>query len=114
MVSQPSMRRILRTGICLLGLSAMLAACGQGEGGRCQVDSDCASGLVCLAPSYGNGTCGSGVDNATADAAANDDTSSDEVSTSPDLGPDTPSSSAIDLASLASMDSEGVDAGGID
>src|SRR5664279_5238380 len=110
MVSQPTMRRILRTGICLLGLSAILAACGQNEGGRCQVNSDCASGLTCR-PANGNGICGSGIDNSAADAATNDDTSSDEASSSPDLGPDTPSSSAVDLASI---DSESVDVGGID
>jgi hypothetical protein len=108
------MRRILRTGICLLGLAAIPAACGQNEGGRCQINSDCASGLVCKDFAYGNGKCGPVGDNSVADAAAGDDTSSDEASSNLDLGPDAPSSSAVDLASLASMDSESVDAGGID
>ena len=46
---------------CLLGLTVFLlfsAACGQNEGGRCQVNSDCASGLVCKEGTTGNGTCG--------------------------------------------------------
>ena len=111
MVSQPTMRRILRTGICLLGLSAILAACGQNEGGRCQVDSDCGSGLVCNSPVNGNGICKRNVDTPGPDAATNDDTSSDAPSISLDLGPDAPSSSAVDLASV---DNGSVDVSGID
>jgi predicted small lipoprotein YifL len=103
------MRRILRTGICLLGLSATLAACGQNEGGRCQVTSDCGSGLVCKDFANGNGRCRS--DTWMPDAATNADTSSDAPSSSLDLGLDTPSSSVVDLASV---DSESVDASGID
>jgi len=111
MVSQPTMRRILRTGICLLGLSAILAACGQNEGGRCQVDSDCGSGLSCNNPVYGNGICRPTGYQSTSDAATNDDTSSSAPSSSLDLGSDTPASSAVDLASV---DSESVDVSGID
>jgi hypothetical protein len=110
MVSQPTMRWILRTGICLLGLSAILAACGQNEGGRCQVDSDCGSGLSCNNPAYGNGICKPTGYHSTSDAATNDDTG-ETPSTSLDLGPDAPSSSALDLASV---DSESVDVSGID
>jgi len=114
MVSQPSMRRILRTGICLLGLSTALGACGQNEGGRCQVDSDCASGLTCTTnssnSSTGNGICRSS-NTSTPDAATNDDTSSTAPSSSLDLGLDTPSSGAVDLPSV---DSESLDASGID
>ena len=109
MVCQPTMRRILRTGICLLGLSAILAACGQNEGGRCQVSSDCGSGLECK-PVNGNGICSRIGDNSTPDAATG--ASSDAPSSSSlDLGPDVPSSSAVDLASV---DSENVDSSGID
>jgi len=105
------MRRILRTGVCLLGLSAILAACGQNEGGRCQVNSDCASGLACKEFANGNGICRLSDDTSTPDAATNDDTSGEPPSSGPDLGLDTPSSSAVDLASA---DSESVDASGID
>jgi hypothetical protein len=113
MVSQPTMRRILRTGTCLLGLSAILAACGQNEGGRCQVTSDCGSGLVCR-DSPINGICRPSGYQSTPDAAPNDDTSGSAPSGNLDLGPDTPSSSAVDLASLTSIDSESVDVSGID
>lgn len=34
------------------------SGCGQGEGGRCQVNSDCASGLICSNGPSGNGVCG--------------------------------------------------------
>ena len=60
MVSQLPMRRILGLPTCLLGLTAALllfAACGQNEGGRCQVASDCASGLECRDGQTGNGRC---------------------------------------------------------
>jgi hypothetical protein len=111
MLSQPTMRRILRTGICLLGLSAILAACGQNEGGRCQVSSDCGSGLECKEFVNGNGICRRSGDTSTSDAATTSGVSSDAPSISLDLGPDVPSSSAVDLASV---DSESVDSSGID
>jgi len=54
------MRRILGFSGCLctsvLGL-LLASGCGQSEGERCQVDSDCASGLKCSEGSTGNGTC---------------------------------------------------------
>jgi hypothetical protein len=31
----------------VIGTGIWVAACKQGEGDRCQVDADCASGLVC-------------------------------------------------------------------
>ncbi len=66
MVSQPSIQRLIRSRFCLLGLLALgsfAAGCSQGEGGRCQIDSDCASGLVCKneggsnSATFGNGVC---------------------------------------------------------
>ncbi len=42
------MKRVLFVCILALGASIVtLAACKQGQGERCQVDEDCASGLVC-------------------------------------------------------------------
>lgn len=62
MVSQRSMHRMLALRSCLLGLAGFLLGapgCGQDEGGRCQVNSDCANGLVCReASTTGNGICG--------------------------------------------------------
>jgi len=59
MVSQPSMPRTLAHSIplpALLLCLCFLAGCGQNEGGRCQINSDCASGLVC-SDNTGNGVC---------------------------------------------------------
>jgi hypothetical protein len=42
----------------LAGALALLSGCGQSEGGRCEIDSDCAGGLYCAAtPSPHNGVC---------------------------------------------------------
>ena len=60
MVSQRSMHRTFASSSWLLGLAAVLwlaPGCGQNEGDRCQVSSDCASGLVCLGGETGNGVC---------------------------------------------------------
>ena len=59
MVSQRSMHRTFASSSWLLGLAVVLwlaPGCGQDEGGRCQVDSDCASGLEC-SDNTGNGVC---------------------------------------------------------
>lgn len=59
MVSQRSMHRTFAPSSWLLGLAVVLwlaPGCGQDEGGRCQVDSDCASGLEC-SDNTGNGVC---------------------------------------------------------
>ncbi len=46
-MKQPVLRRLLP--VILLGLlgAGVVAACGQNEGARCQVDRDCDDGLVC-------------------------------------------------------------------
>lgn len=84
------MRRILRTGICIFGLAAAFGACSQSEGGRCQVNSDCASGLECRSASdIGNGRCERpGAVSPGPDAAPPADASV----TNRDLGLDSPSS----------------------
>jgi hypothetical protein len=87
MVSQPSMRRIFGLPTCLVGLTAGLlifTACGQNAGGRCQIDSDCASGLQCIDGQSGNGTCQSQAVVVTQnDAAVKDDVAEAEVATPP-------------------------------
>lgn len=75
MLSQRSMQRIRRAhpglpGLALLGFFAL--GCGQSEGGRCQVDSDCKSGLECTQRETGNGVCrqpGTGPEKPTPDAS---------------------------------------------
>jgi hypothetical protein len=103
MISHPPMRRIPGFLACLAVSSVVLLAtsCGEGPGGRCQVNDDCESGLICCQVNQGNGQCGSSclvgggdagaytVDGA-ADAAADD--LADEVAI--DVAPSTPGGSA--------------------
>jgi hypothetical protein len=54
------MRRFSASVFGLLGLALVLLSpggCGQNEGGRCQINSDCASGLQCRGGESGNGVC---------------------------------------------------------
>ncbi len=106
----------------LLG-AALLLGCGQNEGGRCQVNSDCASGLLCLDNNFGNGHCGSNTsvtpDAAPAPAAdaAADVTpvtpadARDALVSLPDTAADT---ATADSEAVAPVDAESVDSGGID
>lgn len=117
MVSQPTMRRIFGLPSCLVGLTAgflFLAACGQNEGGRCQIDSDCASGLECSDTS-GNGTCRKKGSVVTSDAAP-DMSVAAVPEVGPDMGPDTATVSAMDAEPLdaESVDTQSVDTGVID
>jgi hypothetical protein len=78
MVSQRSMHRTnwLACGRILLGAALLLGgACSQGEGERCQIDSDCSGDLVCPNGASGNGICtsrNSGNDDAAVTADARD------------------------------------------
>jgi hypothetical protein len=89
MLSQRSMQRIRRThpglpGLTLFGLLAL--GCGQSEGGRCQIDSDCQSGLECTQRETGNGVCkrpGTGFEEQPRDA------SPDRTPATPEVEPDT-------------------------
>jgi hypothetical protein len=113
------MRRISGLPAILLGSAIVFASgCGQGEGGRCQVASDCKGGLVCDKGSTGNGVCipsnGTGI--------TRDDAGPDTAITGgPEVQPEADSASAADLASA--VDSEpasapdataSVDAGALD
>jgi hypothetical protein len=111
MVSQPTMRRIFGLPCCVLGLTAVLllsAACGQNEGGRCQVTSDCASGLICNNGTTGNGTCGPQTTvTLTSDAApAKDDAEDLPVVSGPEVG--------IDTVATPEIDAETIDTGSVD
>jgi len=71
------MRRILGLSGCLCAsaIALLLASgCGQTEGERCQINSDCADGLTCQGEgiSQGNGVCkpANAVTSSTKDAAA--------------------------------------------
>jgi hypothetical protein len=100
MLSQRSMQRFRPAlpglpGLALLGLLAL--GCGQSEGSRCQIDSDCSSGLVCTKGETGNGACtrpGSGSGQPSHDA------SPDRTPAAADVEPDsaTPDSPAPDTA----------------
>lgn len=95
MVSQRSMHRTTALRSWLLGLSAILLAvpgCGQDEGERCQVDSDCASGLVCVQGETGNGQCRKRGAAGTTDAGP--DVATDAPVDAPVSGPETPLSPA--------------------
>jgi hypothetical protein len=90
MLSQPSMQRICRAIPSLALLFLLTQGCGQNEGGRCQVSSDCASGLECREAS-GNGTCQpKGSTSAVRDAApsSTSDASPDLALTGTEVKPD--------------------------
>jgi len=121
MVSQPTMQRIFGLPFCLLGLLAALvsfAGCGQNEGGRCQVDSDCGSGLTCKDGPSGNGTCRN-PSSVTNDAALTSDLADDvPLSPGPEVGVDavvSPESDAetLDIAAVT-LDAGAVDSGSLD
>jgi hypothetical protein len=60
-VTQPSMRGTFTQLLCAAVLGLTLSGCAQSEGERCEIDSDCATGLVCNASLMtGNGICGRG------------------------------------------------------
>lgn len=108
MVSQPTMQRIFG----FLGLTAVLlssVACGQNEGGRCQVTSDCASGLICNEDgTTGNGKCKYPNSVApTSDAALAKDLAEDlPVVSGPEVG--------IDAVATPEIDAETIDTGSVD
>jgi hypothetical protein len=127
------MRPILASPVFLLGSAIVLlfaSGCGQDEGGRCQIDSDCASGLTCHNGETGNGTC---VSNAgeLADAAVREDVSlppalevqsqadtqpaaEDTVELAPELDTGTPADGGAALLSDASGSESGLQSGSID
>jgi hypothetical protein len=95
------MRLFLGSRAFLLGpaIALILAnGCGASEGSRCQIDSDCASGLVCSEGSTGNGTCrpSHATGTAPADAGARPDAN---LSTGPEVEPVV--EPAVDAASPA-------------
>ena len=109
MVSQPTMRFIFAPRTCLAGLTAILllfAACGQNEGGRCQIDSDCGSGLRCNQGMTGNGLCVSS-STVVANTDARSDLADDEkAAATSDVG--------TEAAVMSTLDAEPVDAGSLD
>ena len=74
MVSQLTMPRIFGLFACLTALFLFVPACGQNEGGRSQIESDCGSGLHCWKGETGNGICKSNTSgDTTSDASTNSD-----------------------------------------
>jgi hypothetical protein len=95
-------RTTLPTCCCLLlGAAALVlvGACGQNEGGRCQVTSDCASGLTCFGGDTGNGKCQrSPVGPPGNDAASTEDAPEDLTSiAAPEAGPDVAEVEPVDV-----------------
>lgn len=121
MVSQSTMRRTLVLCTCLSGLMVFLflfAACGQNEGGRCQVDSDCGSGLTCKNGTSGNGTCRYPA-SANTDAALTSDLADDvALSLGPEVGIDVVVTTERDADTLdtaaVTLDAGAVDSGSLD
>ena len=113
MLSQPSMPFMNRAALGLPGLALLLilaAGCGQNEGGRCQVSSDCASGLICQGGSTGNGRCeGPGANTGRNDAAVRSD-----VAPAADATPDHVEASAEVERDVAQADSAAADATALD
>jgi len=114
------MPRLFAFRSCLPGLVLSLlfaGGCGEDEGGRCQINSDCASGLVCRGTT-GNGTCmlpGAGT-TAGGDAASTNDAPEDVA---PVAGPETePAGIEVEPveAEPAStpLDAESIESGAID
>jgi len=111
------MQRIFGLPFCLLGLLAALvsfAGCGQNEGGRCQVTSDCASGLICDS-NTGNGRCRSQSSVAPgSDAApAKDEAEDQPVVSGPEVGVDAVASPESDAETLDTA-AVPLDAGAVD
>jgi hypothetical protein len=96
------------------------SGCGQSEGERCQVNSDCASGLTCEDRREGSGICKSSHGTTVADAAVDAPVTSDpevqleiDVQASEDAEPVSvpDATSALDTVTV---DATSVDTGAID
>jgi hypothetical protein len=106
------MRRIFGLPTCLVGLTAgflLFVSCGQNAGGRCQINSDCGSGLQCIAGESGNGTCQPQIVVVTQnDAAATNDVAEAGVAMPP----------AAEVGSEAeptpALDADAIDTGAVD
>ncbi len=114
MLSPPSMPFMNRAALGLPGLALlfMLAGgCGQNDGGRCQVESDCASGLVCQNGSTGNGRC----ERPGANAGGNDAAVRSDLPVEPsaDVAPDQAQAAEVER-DLAQPDSATADASALD
>jgi hypothetical protein len=112
------MLRCIPFRFCLAGLALSLlfaGGCGQNEGGRCQINSDCASGLHC-SDNSGNGVCrpsGTGPTGG-GDAATANDAPEDLVSVAgPEAGP--VEVEPVEVEPVApSVDAESVESGAVD
>jgi hypothetical protein len=121
------MRRILGLSgsLCASAIALLLASgCGQTEGERCQINSDCADGLTCQGEglSQGNGVCKPANAAATSgkDAAADVSAPRSDVFVAPSVdaesadAPSTPSPDAAAALDTTALDVTPVDTGAID
>jgi hypothetical protein len=107
------MRRIFGFPACLgTSVLALLLAggCGQSEGERCQINSDCSSGLYCSEGSSGNGTCKPNV-GSTTDTGVTPDVPS---ASGPEVEPTIDAEPALPPDASVSIDTTVVDAGATD
>jgi hypothetical protein len=101
-----------------IAASALLVACKQGEGDRCEVDNDCTAGLTCENPAGTSGHCtsrpGSSIPSVDAGPEAGRlDAAQDAARDVPaDLAPDTADSRPPDTAGDGSGDGIPSDANG--
>jgi hypothetical protein len=98
---------------CASAIALLFAGgCGQSEGERCQVNSDCASGLTCFEGSTGNGLCKSGSGTTLNDAAAGVDA---PVSSGPETQAEIDAEPSVDVEPVSGLDATAsVDTGAID
>ena len=97
------MRRIFGPRYYLLSLACFLfvaGSCGQGEGGRCQINSDCASGLICYNGTSGNGTCESVIQPVTDASIVPSQTEEAGTSSSLDTGSDVFVGTSVDSSAV--------------
>lgn len=79
------MRALVPALLVALGIGLWFAACSQGEGDRCQINSDCASGLVCnQATQSCSKTIGGGIDATVPTIDASIDAPDDAMVDAPD------------------------------
>ena len=108
--------RVISLACAFAGTLGLLAGCSQGEGDRCEVDSDCSSGLICSPTgSPHNGVCrpisNPGAGGSTGQDAASPVATADAASDGPAVTADVGGGAAADAAAI--LDAAGAD-GGVD
>jgi hypothetical protein len=94
---------VFAAGLVFVALSS--TGCKQGEGDRCEIDSDCSAGLMCNNPSLTGGVCSTGKSETTPDAATADAApAAADTSVTPDQAPASPDVAAVTDTAPATSD----------